>query len=155
MDAVSFAVEAFDDRHPLVLSVSPLVNGLRLTHLIAEFEKSQKYEPPGSYAGIIPEWFNYGALDKYFLGEAEGDSYWSKLGGVYLLGCQCGEVGCWPLLCRIRNENTRVIWEGFQQPHRKARDYSHFGPFVFEGAQYRSALVRLVAEMSERSPNSP
>ena len=153
MDVVTFSVEAFDNRHASVLAVSPLVNDLRLTYLIAEYEKVRKYEPAGGYGAIIPKWFDYRPLDRYFLGEHERDGYWSKRGGIYLLGCQCGEVGCWPLLCHIRNEGARVIWEGFQQPHRKERDYSRFGPFVFEVAQNRSALLSLVSEMSERSPD--
>jgi hypothetical protein len=62
---------------------------------------------------------------------------------VYLLGCQCGEVGCWPLLARIRAEDESVVWDSFEQPNRKDRNYSGFGPFVFDAEQYREAVAAL------------
>ena len=82
-------------------------------------------------------------LDKYFLGAFETDSYFARLNRVYLLGCQCGEVGCWPLIARIRAERESVVWDCFEQPHRKERDYSGFGPFVFDTEQYREAVAAL------------
>jgi hypothetical protein len=30
-----------------------------------------------------------------------------------LLGCDCGEVGCWPLEARIIADAETVIWTGF------------------------------------------
>jgi hypothetical protein len=65
-----------------------------------------------------------------------------KLGDIYLLGCQCGEVGCWPLTTRVTVNNNRVLWDSFRQPHRE-RDYSRFGPFVFDLDQYRNAVALL------------
>ena len=73
---------------------------------------------------MIPEWLKYGALDRYFLGDFEKDSYFARLERVYVLGCQCGEVGCWPLLARISIGDASVTWDFFQQPHRKERGYS-------------------------------
>ena len=75
------------------------------------------------YGGLIPEWFKYGALDKYFLGELENDSYFAGVNRVYLLGCgDRGDVGCWPLKARVRAEGESVVWDSFEQPHRKGRD---------------------------------
>lgn len=54
------------------------------------------FDPVGGYGGLIPESFNFGTLDRYFLGDFEPNSYFAEIGGVYLLGCDCGEVGCWP-----------------------------------------------------------
>ena len=143
----SFLVGPLDDRHPGVLAVTPAVDGTPLTKLVAEFEKSQGFDPANGYAGIVPTWFNYGSLDRYLLGQSDGDGYWSKLGGVYLLGCECGEVGCWPLMCKISTSSEDVTWERFRQPHRAVRDYSDFGPFVFDLAQYRNALTELLDGM--------
>ena len=92
---------------------------------------------------MIPEWFKYAALDRYFLGHFEKGSYFARLERVYVLGCQCGEVGCWPLLARIRVGDASVMWDSFQQPHRKERDYSDFGPIVFDAQQYREAVSAL------------
>jgi hypothetical protein len=35
------------------------------------------------------------------------------------------------------------MWDSFQQPHRKERDYSDFGPIVFDAQQYREAVSAL------------
>lgn len=147
-DVVSFSCLTFDEKYPRVLAITPYLNDVSLTELASEFEKTSNYEPAGGYGGLVPKWFDYGPLEKYFLGEYGKDSYWAKLGGVYILGCECGEAGCWPLECRIRVEGHNVIWDQFRQPHRETRDYSHFGPFVFEGAQYRDALAKLLAQVS-------
>jgi hypothetical protein len=146
-DVVSFASYPFESRP--VRAVVPHINALPLIHLINEFERAKKFEPVGGYEGLIPEWFKYGPLEKYFLGEFDRGSYWSSLGGAYVLGCQCGEVGCWPLQCCISVHGDDVVWKEFCQPHRKTRDYSSFGPFVFDGAQYREVLITLIANISE------
>jgi hypothetical protein len=40
--------------------------------------------------------------------------------------------------------DDHVTWDAFEQPHRKARDYSGFGPFRFERHQYDEGLAILV-----------
>jgi hypothetical protein len=136
---VSFNVQPFEG----TLSITPVVDGTPLPEIITAFEREQHFEPAGGYGGLIPEWFKYGALDHYFLGDFEKDSYFARLKRVYLLGCQCGEVGCWPLMARIRAEGESVVWDSFEQPHRKDRDYSGFGPFVFDLRQYREVVEAL------------
>ena len=50
------------------------------------------------------------------------------------------------MLARIAMSAECVTWSDFQQPCRTGRgkspvwDYSHFGPFVFERAEYEEAL---------------
>jgi hypothetical protein len=95
---VSFVIEPLSNDEP-VPSILPVVDGVRLTDLIAEFERARHYEPTGGYAGLVPSFFRLGRLDEYFMGvNAEpvvaGGRY-------YLLGCECGEAGCWPLEARI------------------------------------------------------
>ena len=153
-DIVTFSCGTFDEKHPQVLAITPFVNDFPLTQLVSRFEEAQSYEPAGGYGGIVPKWFDYGPLGKYFLGEYGEDSYWAKQGAGYILGCECGEAGCWPLQCRIRLEGDDVVWDRFRQPHRDARDYSHFGPFVLEGVQYRDALAKLIAQMSDLTSDS-
>ncbi len=136
---ISFTVQPFEG----ATAVIPVVDGTPLSEMISAFEREQHFEPAGGYGGLIPEWFKYGALDRYFLGEFEKDSYFARLGRVYVLGCQCGEVGCWPLLARISVGDASVTWDSFQQPHHKERDYSGFGPIVFDTQQYREAVAAL------------
>ena len=61
---------------------------------------------------------------------------------VALLGCDCGWPDCWPLAVRIEITGDSVRWSGFQQPFRDW-DYSGFGPFEFELAQYEGELAKL------------
>ena len=136
---VSFTIQPFED----TLAVTPVVDGTPLPEMIAAFEHEHRFEPAGGYGGLIPKWFEYGPLDRYFLGDFDKDSYFSRMDRIYLLGCQCGEVGCWPLMARIRTGSESVSWDSFQQPHRKERDYAGFGSFVFDAEQYREALVAL------------
>lgn len=139
---VSFNVQPFEG----TFSITPVVDGTPLPEITAAFEHEQHFEPAGGYGGLIPEWFQYGALDRYFLGDFEQNSYFARLNRVYLLGCTCGEVGCWPLLARIRTEGESVLWDSFEQPHRKDRDYSGLGPIVFNAEQYREAVAALPSE---------
>jgi hypothetical protein len=140
---LSFAVGEFESR----LSIEPVVNGRKLSGLVSEFETAHDFEPAGGYGGLIPQSFKYGRLDQYFL--AEHDSYWEELRGIYVLGCGgCGEVSCWPIVCSVKVDGNLVVWSDFRQPHRPDRDYSGLGAFVFEAAQYRTAVARLVATAS-------
>jgi hypothetical protein len=117
-----------------------------LTEIVSAFEHENAFDPIGGYGGLIPGWFKYGPLDKYFLGEFSLESYFGKMGRIYLLGCgDCGEVGCWPLVARVSVTPTTVLWDSFEQPHRRQRDYSKLGPFVFSVEQYRKAVGELCA----------
>lgn len=137
---ISFSVE----RGPApesALVLTPVINGVPLTKLVAEFEAKHGFEPAGAYDGIVPDHFNYGPLEQYFLGETK-DRFWAP--GVWVLSCHCGEAGCWPLQCKIRTCAKHVVWEGFTQPFRNKWDYSGFGPFTFDLGQYESALGQLM-----------
>jgi hypothetical protein len=138
-ERISFTIQPVEQ----TLAITPAVDGTPLPEIIAAFEREQHFEPAGGYGGLIPAWFKYGALDRYFVGDFEKDSYFARINRVYLLGCECGEVGCWPLMARIKTEGEFVMWDSFEQPHRKERDYSGFGPFVFDAKQYREAVAAL------------
>jgi hypothetical protein len=133
---LSFAIEPLK-YHPEELSLTPLLSGTPLTELVLSFEREHSFEPAGGYAGL-PNWSSYGPLERYFMGESD-DEFFAK--GCYLLECNCGIVGCWPLLAHIEAKGNLVIWDSFRQPHRPLRDYSEFGPFVFELEPYRTAVL--------------
>ena len=65
----------------------------------------------------------------------------------WLLGCDCGEAGCWPLEDRIVRSDRQITWEQFKQPFRPERDYSSFGPFRFDIEQYRGSLAELGSKL--------
>lgn len=142
---LSFLVEPLNHHGPEVLTVTPLIDGIVLTELIERYEHEHGMEPAGGYGGLVPAFFRYGSFDRYFLGKSEGE-YFNEERSSYLLACQCGEVGCWPLSARISTTETEVIWHGFAQKYQPKRDYSGFGPFVFEIAAY----TKTVGEIASR-----
>src|ERR1035438_5522687 len=98
---LSFAIEPLK-YHPEELSLTPLLSGTPLTELVLSFEREHSFEPAGGYAGL-PNWSSYGPLERYFMGESD-DEFFAK--GCYLLECNCGIVGCWPLLAHRSEEHT-------------------------------------------------
>lgn len=132
------------ERETRVVVITPCVNGVKLTILAEQFEQSHGLDDPaGGYGGLIPEFFRYGPLDAYFLGKSDAPYFEDTPGRIFILGCECGEVGCWPLTCLVDAGDCTIIWHGFENEHRPNRDYSEFGPFVFERDQYEEALRSL------------
>ena len=120
----------------------PTVDETSLVDLVANFEAAGGMTPAGSYAGLIPAHFNFGDLSEYYLGRNQRQ--WPGSGRLWLLGCNSGEVGCWPLEVTVTLSKGRVMWSAFRQPHRPQWNYDDFGPFEFDVAQYRSAVGRAV-----------
>ena len=119
------------------------VNGRDLTALVREFEAPFASELAGAY-GLLP------AADvlppaRHFLGEPEA-LYTSGGGRTMLLGCDCGEPGCWPLEAHIAVNETTVRWQDFSQPHRPEWNYGLFGPFNFDRGQYEEVLGRAAGQ---------
>lgn len=118
-----------------VFTVVPVIDGKRLTDLIHRFERHAGMEKRDtSYAGLIPAFFRFGTADEHYLSTDKK---------IPILGCECGEWGCWPLMARTDADDQRVVWTDFEQPHRSRRDYSAFGPFSFERSAYDDALREL------------
>lgn len=117
----------------------PVVDGRPLVDLVAEYEVARGYDPAGAYAGLHVERFRFGDLASYFQGS--GPMAWPRRGLLWLLGCDCGEVGCWPLEARVTVVGDRVTWSDFVQPYRPAWSYEGFGPFVFDRHQYEAAVA--------------
>ncbi|MGV9413517.1 hypothetical protein ACWDOP_26760 [Nocardia sp. NPDC003693] len=122
--------------------VVPRVDGVLLTDLVDMFELSAGMEPArGMYGGIVLRG-PVEVLADSFRGNAPGATG-SK---VPLLGCECGETGCWPLPAAVTVTEDLVVWDRFEQPFRPGRDYAGFGPFRFARGQYEDALRDLVSE---------
>ena len=128
-------VELRADEHGSVAHFS--IDERDLIERVREFEKSFAGSLAGAYAPLRSE--EVAPLSRYLLGRPiplySGDN-----GRSILLVCECGEPGCWPLEARIVVTDESVTWTDFRQPHRPTWDYSQFGPFVFNRAQYESAL---------------
>jgi len=128
-------------------AITPVVGGRLLTEVVADFETRRDYRPAGGYDGLVPGTGRLGDLTRYYLGQDNGQ--WPAPGYAWLLGCDCGEPGCWPLKARITSDTTTVVWTDFTQPHRDSWDYTGLGPFVFGREQYEAAVRRAVNEVAD------
>ena len=79
-------------------------------------------------------------MTDHFLGASESSE-------VPVLGCDCGEWGCWPLMAYIHSDQDLVRWSRFTQPHRPNWDYSAVGPLPFRRESYDTALGRLEEQL--------
>ncbi|NEE00133.1 hypothetical protein [Phytoactinopolyspora halotolerans] len=91
----------------------------------------------GNYAGLIAD---DGLPASHYLGEPV--ETWFDDHDTILLGCTCGDPGCWPLTARVEVSDTTVAWSGFRNGHRDW-DLADLGPFVFDRADYEEALARI------------
>jgi hypothetical protein len=144
---IRFDCEQRDDLG--VLEVVPRIDGIALAELIDRFEAEAGMQPAGgAYGGLIPQFFRFGPMGDHFHGrsaEAMGPK-------TPVLGCACGEWGCWPLMARITVTADLVVWDSFEQPHRTARNYTAFGPFQFDCRQYDDAVRALTETISSAGP---
>ncbi|WP_405062594.1 hypothetical protein OG474_13395 [Kribbella sp. NBC_01505] len=132
MRQVGFELRPWEDSGTELV---PLVNGVSLIELVARYERNEGLKPADGYAGLVL----YGDLPsglRAYLTGGPGTPY-------ALLGCDCGDMGCWPLAAQIHADADTVTWDSFRQPHRPEWDYSGFGPFTFDRAQYDEALQLL------------
>jgi hypothetical protein len=123
-------------------SVVPVIDGMSLIDLVGEFEAARELSPAGGYGGLIPETFHYGDLTEYFTGKT-----WRDDTRIWVLGCECGEAGCWPLETRIDITGSTVAWSEFRQPYRPEWDYHDFGPFLFDRRAYEVAVESAAAQI--------
>ncbi|XRQ09711.1 hypothetical protein ACN3XK_02040 [Actinomadura welshii] len=135
---VRFDVRPWGDGPTPARELLPYIDNVSLVDLVSGFEHAAGYGIPGQYAGIVLDHFNFGDLTAYLMGRPDS-AYWAKRNVIALLGCDCGEVGCWPLEAHVQTNGDLVTWQGFTQPHSPKRDYGTFGPFTFRRPQYDRA----------------
>jgi hypothetical protein len=97
----------------------------------------------GGYRGL-PLGLLKGRLPQHFLGSPDSHLDCGPHHKTVLLGCGCGEAGCWPLMSRVHVGEATVRWDDFEQPHRS--DGWTYGPlcFEFDRRQYEAALQEIV-----------
>ena len=142
MHAITFGLVPFEGGS--VDAVRIAIDDVDFAELVAAFEVDVAYEPAGGYGGLIPAYYRFGPLDRHFLGLAAGSGdIDSESTLTPVLGCECGEWGCWPLLAEITLWSDRVVWTRFANPTRPDSPYPGLGPFEFDRDQYLDALGSL------------
>ena len=138
------------DHAPDTGEVEILIDGVNLCALVREVEHGQPgaEEIAGRYAGLRAD-RDVLPPSEHFLG-APGWRIYDYGGKTQVLGCECGEPGCWPLVCAIELRADEIVWRNFEQPHRSTGEnhgpvwtYDRLGPFRFERRQYEAALASL------------
>lgn len=119
------------------------VNGRPLQELARDVEHVHaeaegKPNLAGDYGGLSPLQIHGSA--RHFLGAPE--AAWFEDGDTVLMGCTCGEWGCWPLTAEVHVSDDVVRWTNFRTGHRDW-DLGDLGPFEFERSQYQAALSSL------------
>lgn len=148
MEDVSVSSIDFDVRYDDKQNISwvtPVVAGQSLVKLVGDHERAQGHKLAGKYDGLVPESFGFGDLSQYYLGC--GINQWPELGCLWLVDCECGQAGCWPLEASVVATDETVTWSSFRQPHRPEWNYEGFGPFAFDRAQYENAVERMVGQL--------
>jgi len=100
----------------------------------------------GSYSGLsashCPD-----DLVSHFLGGEDSHLDAGPRDKTVLLGCECGDVGCWPLMAQIQTTSESVAWTDFEQPHRRELwSYEAATPLMFDRTQYEDAIAAAVQE---------
>ena len=142
MDAIEFGtvmeIDLVTERERIP-TIHPIINGIQLREIAraVELPFAQAEGSPdlaGSYKGLN---------DVRHAGFPWAPDHFLVDGRVILLGCTCGDVGCWPLSAQVEISDSTVVWRDFGMPFR-SWDHSSIGPFVFDKARYVEALERAV-----------
>ncbi|MCA2205738.1 hypothetical protein [Nocardia rosealba] len=131
-----------------VHQIMPRIDSIPLIDLVDTFEIGAGMEPSGDmYGGLAPQFFRFDSATEHFHGSR-------KPRKTPVLACSCGEVGCWPLFTRISLTGDLVVWDHFEQPHRPTRDYTAFGPFLFDRIRYDTAIQDLSTAIESHKASS-
>jgi hypothetical protein len=146
MDQVTFELAPAGGNYSDELSqIEIKVNGTALPELARGAElpmarADDEEELAGTYVGLVPGYIRID-LASQFLGGSGTALSPGPQGKTALLSCECGEVGCSPLLARVTVTEDAVTWDEFEQPTRPDWDYDGFGPFSFSRSDYEQALL--------------
>ncbi|MCK9894094.1 hypothetical protein [Frankia sp. AgB32] len=145
MDKVEFRLETELFPTGEALAVRPYVNGVDLRELARAVElpaatAAGQPDLAGSYAGLRDPGVRWPS--RHFLGKPTVTWFGDR--DTVLLGCECGDAGCWPLTARVDVTHDTVTWRDFRTGHRDW-DLAGLGPFRFDASAYRTALQQTQA----------
>ena len=140
MHTVEFRIEREEFPAGVSSVVNPYVDGVRLQDLIRPVEqpfadREGKPDLAGAYAGLPGSTIPWPT--RHLLGDPLLS--WYDDGDTVLLGCECGDPGCWPLTAHVEVTDSSVTWYHFRTGHRDW-NLSDLEPLVFDRTQYERAL---------------
>jgi hypothetical protein len=141
MDRLAFDVVQIRYRRHTNKALGILINGERLQDLarVVEMPHAAAENNPKLAGDYVPLALSDIDSDRnHFLGHPVAT--WFEDGDTVLMGCACGDWGCWPLTVRVDVNESTVRWHDFRNGHREW-DLSALGPFVFDRLEYEAALA--------------
>jgi hypothetical protein len=141
MERIEFrSVEQELDVGGTFVTLVPYLSGVPLPDLVrvAELPFARGAGNPdlaGSYVGLLAE--KVGWPSRHYLGEPVLS--WFGDGDTVLLGCGCGDWGCWPFTAMVTVAEDTVTWSGYRTGHRDW-DYRELREITFDRIQYEEAV---------------
>lgn len=118
----------------------PHLGGVPLPNVVREAElpfarRGAEPDLAGRYAGLPKDKVCWPS--RHYLGEPVFS--WFGDGDTVLLGCVCGDWGCWPFTAIVTVAEDTVTWSGYRTGHRDW-DYRELRDITFDRLQYEEAL---------------
>jgi hypothetical protein len=150
---VEFKIEHAKKQEYHVLNI--YINNENLIDILKDYEKQFGENNPGKYDGICIYYFDDIDIIKHFMGEADKKNILNYTGKTQILGCTCGEPGCWPFLIKINISGNVIIWNEYEQPFRSKKrcgekywNYSNLKALKFNRVEYENKLKNISAEIN-------
>jgi hypothetical protein len=140
MERIEFRTVEQELGGDMVPTLVPFLGGVSLRDLVRTVElpfarREGNPDLAGSYAGLAGEGVRWPS--RHFLGEPVLS--WFGDGDTVLLGCVCGDWGCWPFTATVAVADEVVTWSGYRTGHRDW-DYRELRDITFDRGQYEQAL---------------
>lgn len=151
MDVIHFTIEYSEEQDAQILSI--YINGENLNELMRRYEIQFEPSIAGGYEGLNIEYLKN--IEEHFFGKLNENDIYNYDGKTLVLGCNCGEPGCWPLIVRITEEDEVIIWSEFEQPFRDEEsaggywDYTNFKSLEFNKQLYEEQLKAICKKFRE------
>lgn len=120
-------------------AIVPYLSGVPLAELLRGVElpaarRRGHASLAGDYAGLTGDAVRWPG--RHYLGEPH-----ESLSGrdSVLLGCTCGDTGCWPFSAVVHLGEDTVVWTDYAHGFLDA-DYCELREFTFDRAQYEDAV---------------
>ena len=140
MEVVEFRTVEQDLGGRTIPAIVPHLSGVPLPELLRRIElpsarRDGQPELAGGYAGLATGSVRWPA--RHYLGQPVLSAFGD--GDTVLLGCGCGDWGCWPFSARVTVADDTVTWSGYRNGHRDW-DYRDLWDLTFDRTGYERAV---------------